>query len=210
MIYITLSFTFVFEQSDSDEEDDMILLTGAGRTFKWRFPIGTVCPVARCGKKFETRTKAIRHYKTKHSMNFQYCSLCAKPVSAHSYSSFKEHISKMHPNDNLQDSDLINADEDDLIQLNGGNQLTEWIFPKSIRRNCPVASCPMSFAVRSDTRNHFKEHHTSDHFYCQQCDKVILAHGQIEFNEHQRKVHSKLLTPIKLENSRETRSTSKV
>lgn len=163
-------------------------MTGANRISQWQFPDLLNCPVKGCDGSFATRSQTIQHYKKIHSMNFQYCSLCARPVCAYNLYAFKKHFEKKHPNMDLP-SEYFTDDEDDLIQLKGGNQTQEWQFPKSIRKRCPASNCDMEFGVRSDIRDHFKKRHTSDHFYCTKCDKLIFAHNQNDFDKHQRQVH---------------------
>lgn len=164
-------------------------LTGADRLSQWQFPNVLACPVLRCDKTFETRAETIRHYRKTHSMNFQYCSICAKPVCAHNMATFKDHFLKKHPNASLP-KDFFGDEEDDVIQLNGGNQTTEWRFTKSIWRKCPAENCGMKFRARSEIREHFKKRHTSDHFYCKKCDKLIYAHDENDFDKHQRNAHA--------------------
>lgn len=142
----------------------------------------STCPVKGCNADFETRSQTIRHYKKIHSGNFQYCTLCNKPVCAARY---KQHFDKHHPNVWNDEED----DEDDLI-LKGGNQITEWRFPKSIRKRCPAPNCGMDFGIRSDVRSHFKKRHILDHFYCKGCDKLIFACDQNDVYKHQREAHS--------------------
>lgn len=98
-------------------------------------------------------------------------------------------------------SDYFSDEEGDLIQLKGGNQTTEWRLSKCIRKKCPAVNCDMQFGVRSDIRDHFKKRHTSDHFYCKQCDKLIYACDQNDFDEHLRKAHTKLGQKSGLERS---------
>lgn len=164
------------------------MLTGANRISQWQFPDVLSCPVQGCDGIFKTRSETMRHYKKNHSMNFQYCSICAKPVSGHNLYTFKKHFLNNHANMSLPSD--FSDEEDELIQLKGGNQTTEWRFARTIRKKCPAVNCDLEFGVRSDIRDHFKKRHTSDHFYCKKCDKLIFACDQSGYDKHQRKAHS--------------------
>lgn len=198
----------------------MIILTGANRTTEWVFPDVTTCPNNKCRAKFATQLQTMRHFQKHHAMKFQYCSLCNKAVSAKDLSSFKAHFKRAHPNKSLPD-DFTNKtlqlsdsdDEDDLITLHGGGQITQFKLPKTIERKCPVWNCRMEFGIRSDVLSHFKKRHTLDHFYCKHCDKAIFARNQNDFYKHSRKAHPNVKQQIDFEDSfddGQVPSTSKV
>lgn len=203
----------MFAQSDSDEESNVVILTGANRRSKWHFPNVTSCPNMHCDAVFENRSQCRRHYQKQHAMNFQYCTECKKPVCAHNLSKLKKHFEKMHPNVSLPNESSSDAEEDSLITLNGGDQITQWQLPKTVEKKCPAKNCHKEFGTRSDVLTHFEKRHTLDHFYCRHCDTIVFAQDQDDFDEHYRKVHANLETQINFDDSIDATllpSTSKV
>lgn len=86
------------DDGDKYSDDDLITLQGCGITTKWKFPPKlTTCPVQRCKQTFRTRALAIVHYKQLHAKHAIHCSLCDKPISAHSFVQFKSHYNCWHP-----------------------------------------------------------------------------------------------------------------
>lgn len=98
---------------------------------------------------------------------------------------YRQHFVKHHP-----ENDCVSDEEDNLIVLRGGNQTTEWRFSRYIRKKCPAPHCDLEFGIRSDVRSHFVKRHTSDHFYCKPCNKLLYVRDQNDISKHQSKVHS--------------------
>lgn len=80
-------------------DDELITLEALGVITQWKFPPNmTVCPVLKCRKKFEDRKSAIDHYKTEHTQNSFYCSMCDKPLRIHMKIDLEKHYQCRHPN----------------------------------------------------------------------------------------------------------------
>lgn len=82
-------------QSES-EIDDLITLRGGGQITQWRFPKIKCCPIRRCPAQFESRTRAISHYKKHHAKHYIYCSICDKPIQVQNFQCFARHYDRNH------------------------------------------------------------------------------------------------------------------
>lgn len=102
---------------------------------------------------------------------------------------------------NSGDSD--NDSENELITLTGGNEITQWSFPKHIK-NCPADNCGMQFGVRFDVIVHYKKRHTMNHFYCAKCDNVISTSHHKDLDEHYYKTHPSKKLPRNVRESSDT------
>lgn len=147
----------------------MITLTGLHPTCYWQFPQTKRCPVHKCNMTFDSRSAAIVHYKTKHSMNFTLCSVCKKPVSAHSYN-LKMHYSVKHPNAEPQ----VNS-----VDLRENT--------KSIDDS--------SEKIRHSIQRNVKKIHTSDNIVCPLKDCRYEAKQMHELRQHWDKEHGELRFP---------------
>lgn len=100
---IPAEFTAVMSNhNESDEEDDLIQLTGCGQKTSFRFPTNTTrCPIYSCHADFGYRSEAIAHYKRKHTKDSIFCEECHKAISAKSLFSFRQHYTVHHPNADL-------------------------------------------------------------------------------------------------------------
>lgn len=86
------------KESGDSMDDNVILLTGLGRTTQWRVPADTLkCPVLKCREEFEVRSAFIAHFKRKHAPNSVFCELCDRPLSMHSTKDWDKHFRSRHP-----------------------------------------------------------------------------------------------------------------
>lgn len=86
---------------------------------------------------------------------------------------------------------------DDLIILGGGDQITQWHFPKGTKR-CPVYNCRAEFKTRSNAISHYRNFHTQSSIFCSVCDKPV---GAVDFNafiRHYKKYHPDVEVPSKV------------
>lgn len=84
--------------SESDEENDLIILKGLGQRTPYHFPKGaTQCPIYACRKDFGIRAMAIDHFKLQHSKNAYFCEICDRPTSAKVPYTLLSHFKKLHP-----------------------------------------------------------------------------------------------------------------
>lgn len=79
----------------------MIVLSGCGLKFLWKFPQSAQCPVKNCKIQFNKRSEAIVHYKKTHAEKSTLCPDCNTPKSARKFSDMVYHYKSVHPNDEL-------------------------------------------------------------------------------------------------------------
>lgn len=79
----------------------MIVLSGCGLKFKWRFPKSTRCPVKNCRRQFGVRSDAIVHYKKFHAKRSTLCLACKEPKVVRKISDMVYHYKTIHPKQNL-------------------------------------------------------------------------------------------------------------
>lgn len=84
--------------SESDEENDLLILEGCGQRMEYRFPNGlTQCPISACRKEFGIRASAIDHFKSRHSKNSIFCETCDNVVRAKNFYTLIGHYKNLHP-----------------------------------------------------------------------------------------------------------------
>lgn len=177
------------DDDDNNEDDDLIELTGQNRVTKWRFPKDlTCCPYRLCRKQFQTRAKAMNHYKAEHAGYSILCSVCNSPVSAKSINEFNRHIRR-----HREKGETVDNKVDDVIELSGCFRSTYWRFPKEMTR-CPNQRCRLkSFKTRADAIAHFKAEHASNNILCSHCNKPIY----VKYNASKLKRHYESIHPDK-------------
>lgn len=79
-------------------------------------------------------------------------------------------------------------DNDDLITLTGCDQITQWRFPKDLKK-CPVQNCTLQFKTRSTAIVHYKKQHAMDAVLCSICDKPISTKHRETFTKHYSRMH---------------------
>lgn len=95
---------------------------------------------------------------------------------------------------NFKDLSDESSDEDDLITLNGCNQITQWQFPADIK-HCPVQNCRAAFGIRSDAITHYKKRHANHSVLCSVCVKPIITHKIKDYLTHYERVHPSIPLP---------------
>lgn len=85
--------------AQNDSINDLITLTGGGKTTFWRFPkLLTKCPVLKCRMEFNAHSKAVAHFKELHASGSIHCSICDRPIRTNQYvNDFVRHHIRMHP-----------------------------------------------------------------------------------------------------------------
>lgn len=83
----------------------MITLEGLGQIVQWRFPNVNRCPVDSCKKAFDSRSKAIDHYKQNHTKDRILCTICDEPIKATVSDSRNalRHFQDLHSNKEIPD-----------------------------------------------------------------------------------------------------------
>lgn len=112
------------EDVNDDQIDDLIELNGLDMVGFWRFPNVNRCPTKQCSAVFKSRSDILAHYRNKHAPNSFLCSLCEKPIYALSLSQALKHFQSAHANVEIPPEFkalISNVDEDDMIELKGGN-----------------------------------------------------------------------------------------
>lgn len=77
----------------------------------------------------------------------------------------------------------------DLITLSGGDQISFWRIPKSLKR-CPVSSCGKKFEHQELLSAHFVKHHAKKSAYCGECDGPVICGNSGDLASHQQRIHS--------------------
>lgn len=107
------------------DSDDLIELNGLNMTSVWQFPKNiNRCPSRNCIAAFKSRSDLLAHYRLAHAPNNFLCPGCEKPICAANIFQVFKHFQNAHKNMEIppEFTALIpQNEEDDLIQLNGGN-----------------------------------------------------------------------------------------
>lgn len=88
-----------------------------------------------------------------------------------------------------------NDERDWIVELHGCGIVTKWTFPQTTC--CPSRACSLSFASRSNARDHYVKAHSQDVILCPQplCNKPIDVKYISNFLRHHRRVHGNLELP---------------
>lgn len=95
----------------SNQNDDMIELTGLKTKSLWQFPLNLkTCPVNRCSAAFKTRSLAIKHYRANHASTSVLCVICKRPISVkNNPANYRTHFFSRHPNVKFSRSQHLKA-----------------------------------------------------------------------------------------------------
>lgn len=168
----------------------------------WRFPRNiNRCPTARCNAAFKSRSAILAHYRAVHAPCSILCPVCIKPIYATYPSNVVRHFRNIHENmeipaefDVIIANDNQNNEEDDLIELKGGGQITFFRFPENTTV-CPARGCSLDSGFRSRAIAHYTRKHAKDSIFCELCNHVVSAKCLDTFLQHYRTIHSDVDLP---------------
>lgn len=85
-------------------------------------------------------------------------------------------------------------DDEDLITLSGKGHITQWRFPKGLKK-CPATRCDSHFEEWSDAIAHYKNQHAMDAILCTICDRPICVRHKWNFTKHYKTMHPGVTMP---------------
>lgn len=137
-------------ENDHDDGDDMIVLRGRGNISKWLFPNTTQCPVMNCRLKFNSRSAAIAHYRSKHAGHYMMCTTCKKPISVANNSNWKVHCLTHKQTCNKQNRNVRASNTD---EVQSGRSIA-----------CPLKDCRFRPTTEHMLRTHWNQKHDNLRF----------------------------------------------
>lgn len=90
--------------------------------------------------------------------------------------------------------DEDNKAVNDLIKLEGFEQITYWRFPENMT-SCPIKGCKRAFQYRSSAIEHYQKIHATDSILCTICDKPVASLYISFFVKHFREKHPDVELP---------------
>lgn len=108
--------------------------------------------------------------------------------------SFKHKANAIVKKNSIEEDD----NDEDLIVLEGCNQITKWRFPADTKK-CPALRCEFSFSTHSACRNHFKKVHAKHSICCPICLKPYVALNPRNFLTHFQNAHPNSRMPFKFD-----------
>lgn len=107
-----------------------------------------------------------------------------------------------------KDSTETDDNDEDLIVLEGCNQITKWRFPADTKE-CPALRCEFTFSTHSACRNHFKKVHAKHSICCPVCKKPYVAFNPRNFLTHFQNAHPHSRMPFKFNEASSSSTASK-
>lgn len=154
----------------TDQNDDLITLTGMNKISTWRFPSNLKeCPSFRCGFESKIRSAMLAHYRTMHAASSVYCFLCKKPISVKgNIANYRRHFKRMHPHVKLSLAQYPKDESSSQSNLKFAPPSKHFVKAQSIakqsnhnKKMCKV--CGLKFRNLS---RHIIEMHTTKRILC--------------------------------------------
>lgn len=168
----------------------------------WRFPRNVSrCPTKGCNAAFKSRSAILDHYRAVHAPNNILCPTCSAPINAPYPGYVVKHFQNVHANMEIPaefnvmiSNDNENNEDDDLIELRGGGQITFFRFPQNTTV-CPARGCSLDSGFRSRAIAHYKRKHAKEFIYCDPCGRPVGAKSIDTYFQHYNKVHPNVDLP---------------